>query len=178
MRRNQRRPCGGQAWGVVTLLALVTGLATGCMVTGQIRGQVLDAQTRQPLPGAIALAVWTTAEGVPGLTYTKLLGVQEAEVDVQGRFTLERPAGGVYGAHESVTVYKFGYTAWNNREIFPTYQRREDTQVPAEIRLDTFPLGANHIRHVDFLSHVTGGVGLSSRAPMFWKAARPEELMK
>jgi hypothetical protein len=106
------------------------------------------------------------------------VGVREAETDREGRFTLDRPPG-VFGADdESVTVYKFGYVAWSNQFLFPSFKRREDTKVPAPIQIIPFPSGENRRRHVDFISLATSGVGLSSQAPVFWKAARPEELMR
>ncbi len=78
---------------------------------------------------------------------------------------------------ESLTVYKFGYVAWNNLSVFQAGSRG-DPSAPAVIRLEPFPAGQSHTRHVDFISAATRGVGLSSRAPIFWRMARPEELMR
>ncbi len=104
---------------------------------------------------------------------TELVGVKEVEVDAQGRFELERP-GDLSVDEESVTVYKFGYVAWNNQFLFPSLQRREDTHVPEQIRLEMFPFGESRTSHRDFISLATMGVGLSSRAPRFWDAVRSE----
>lgn len=145
------------------VLVLFLGLAllgTGC-ATGPIRSQVLDAQTRQPVPGAIVLGVWTKRVGYPGLASGQLVGVKEVEVDDQGRFTLERPEASF--GEESVTVYKFGYVAWNNEEVFPSFERRQETKVPGQILLETFPKGGDHERHMRFIRDATIS-GLSARS--------------
>jgi hypothetical protein len=158
-------------------LLLITLLGTGCMSLGPIRSQVLDAQTGQPVPGAIALGVWTRREGPPGLRATTLAGYKEVEVDAQGRFVLEPPEGLSF-SEESVTVYKPGYIAWNNLDVFPTLEPRKETRVPTQILLERFPPGERHTKHISFISTQTLGVGLSGRAPKFYGAARSEELIR
>lgn len=161
--------------GLVGLLLLFGSTGTGC--AGTIAGQVVDAQTGRSIQGAVVLGVWTKGAGLPGLTHTELVGVNEAETDDQGRFTLERP--GWYGIEESVTVYKFGYVAWNNLFLFPTSQRRKDTGAPAQIFLGPFPLGESHIRHIDFIddARAAGFYGLN-RIPKFWEALQRERKMQ
>ena len=154
---------------------LATLIGTGCALTGPIRSQVLDAQTGQPVPGAIALAVWTRREGPPGLRATTLAGYREVEVDDQGRFILERPETLSF-SEESVTIYKPGYIAWNNLDVFPTLEPRKDTRVPTQILLERFPPAESHVRHRDFIADQTMRVGVSSRAPKFWDAVRREEM--
>ena len=79
-----------RAFGMTACLVLALAI-TGCATT--LRGQVVDAQTGQPIPGAVILGVWTKGGGVPGLAHTDLVGVREAETDAEGRFEL----GGVSG---------------------------------------------------------------------------------
>jgi len=38
----------------------------------------------------------------------------------------------VFGVEESVTVYKFGYVAWNNELIFPSYENRKSKSIPTD----------------------------------------------
>lgn len=151
---------------------LLVGTACG-HVTGTIRSQVVDAQTGQPIPGAVALGVWTSRAGLPGLAYGTLVGVQEAETDAEGRFGLERPAGAYGAEYESITVYTFGYVAWNNHSIFPSGWRK-DTSVPAWIRLDPFPPGESRQRHIDFISIETGRAYGTGATPKFQSAIRRE----
>jgi hypothetical protein len=162
---------------LIGLLSLLLGSGACAIRSGPIASQVLDAQTGQAIAGAVVLGVWTTkGEGIFGAhAPTKLVGVREAETDREGRFTLERPPG-VFGADdESVTVYKFGYVAWSNLFLWPTSKRREDTQVPAQIRLESFPPGGDRRRHIDFIDGATRA-SLSSRVarPKFDKALESE----
>ncbi len=160
--------------GVAVLLLLVL---TGPGCAGTVKGQVVDAETGQPIEGAIVLGVWTRVAGLPGLHHHELVAVRETETDARGRFMLETPAS-LRVDEEAITIYKFGYVAWSNLFTFPTWVRREDTRVPPKILLERFPPGENHRRHIGFISDATAGVGLSSRAPKFWEAVRPEELMR
>lgn len=123
----------------------------GCATT--LRGQVLDAQTGQPIAGAVILGVWTKGGGLPGLSHTNLVGVREAETDAAGRFTLDGVSGLLLD-EQSITVYKFGFVAWNNQWIFPGFKPRPDPRVPAEIRLEPFPSGGKHLDHIMFIESV------------------------
>ena len=158
----------------VLVLALVFLAATGCAPT--IRSQVLDAQTGQPIAGAVILGVWTKGGGLPGLSRTDLVGVREAETDAEGRFELER-VWGLLLDDKRITVYKFGYIALSNQAVFPSFARRDDTGVPTQIRLAPFPPEDSHGNHMGFVRH-SMGVGDSGHARRFWKAIRPEELMR
>ena len=123
---------------------------TGC--AGSIQGQVLDAQTGQAIPGAVVLGVWTRIAGLPGMHHTELVGVREVETDSEGRFALERPSSRYNREDgESVTVYKFGYIAWNNIFRWPHSERRENYDVPTQIRLESFPPSGDHRKHLDFI---------------------------
>ncbi len=151
------------------LLGLLLGGSACAVRSGPIAAQILDAQTGQPIPGAIVLGVWTTkGEGIFGAhAPTKLVGVKEAETDAQGRFTLERP-GMVAEEDEKITVYKFGYVAWSNLYLFPSFKRRSETEVPAQIRLDVFPQEENHQNHMGFIRMATSSA-LSAGTPGYEK---------
>lgn len=168
--RKHLPPLGGA--GLVLMLVL----GTGCAGFGPIRSQVLDAQTKQPIPGAIVLGVWTKRGGVPGLPITDLVGVREAETDAEGRFEMERP--GALGVEERVTVYKFGHVAWNNELVFPPYRMRPSKEIPAQILLDLFPSALSHQEHMIFIrSGVGSGLDGSENNPKFRKAIERESRM-
>ena len=159
----------------LTVLFLLVLAGTGC--AGTLKGQVLDAQTGQPIEGAVLLGVWSRVVGIPGLHHTEFVAMREVETDAAGRFELETP-GKIGVDEEAVTVYKPGYVAWSNLFIFPTLERRQDTGVPSRVLLERFLPDQSHRRHISFITDATAGVGLSSRAPRFWEAVRPEELMQ
>ena len=162
--------------GLVGFFVLVF-TSPGC--AGTIQGQVVDAQTGQPVAGAIVLGVWTKVAGLPGLHHHELVGVQEVETDSEGRFILKRAKRIIHDDDETVTVYKFGYVAWSNLYIFPTSERRQNTQMPAQIRLEPFPSGQSHQRHMSFInnSRAAGMYGLDS-IPKFWDALQHEIQMR
>ncbi len=163
--------------GGLVLLAVLGLLGGGC--TRTIRGQVLDAQTGRPIAGAVVLGVWTKVAGLPGLNYHKLVGVREVETDAEGRFVLEAAMRFLGEDDESVTIYKFGYVAWNNLFIFPTSERRKDMSIPPVIGLEAFPGGQSHQRHTSFISNAARSsfYGLNNM-PKFWNAFQQEYQMR
>jgi len=157
------------ALGMMFLLFALAG--TGC--AGTLKGQVVDAQTGTPIAGAVILGVWMKYVGPPGLEHSQLVGLKETETDAEGRFVLETLSG-----EESITVYKFGYVAWNNLFTFPTSARRQGTSVPSKISLEKFPPGESHRRHMDFVAGATRRREGPDSSPLFWKAIRPEHFLK
>jgi hypothetical protein len=154
---------------------LFMAVPTLSCAAGSIQGQVFDAQTGKPISGAVVLGVWTRTAGLPGLTYTETVGVRETETDTEGHFTLERPSSRYDREDgESVTVYRSGYLAWNNRLVFPSSERRSDSRVPGHVFLQSFPQGESHRRHVDFISAATWRRDSQEASPKFWSAVRPE----
>ncbi len=121
------------------------------------------------------LGVWHKFAGLPGLTHHELVGVEEVETDAEGRLELHPPKGWYGEDNESITVYKFGYIAWNNLAIYPNSVRRQDAVIPSRIVLEPFPAGESRARHQSFISNATrgGSYGLE-RIPKFWKAVEQE----
>lgn len=160
----------GSAIALATALLLVHPGLGGAEI---LQGQVLDAQTGQPIAGAVVLGVWSMVGGPSGLPRTNPVVVKEVETDTEGRFVLETP-GPTEVDEESVTIYKSGYIAWNNLFTFPTSEPRTDTRVPSKIGLERFPPAQSHRRHVDFISEATIGKDDPTTTPKFWNAVRPE----
>jgi hypothetical protein len=162
---------------LVTAGLLCLLLGTGCAGIGTVRSQVVDAKTGQPVQGAVVLGVWTKQVGLLGMYRTELVGVKEVEVDTAGRFELERP-GDLSVDEEKITVYKFGYVAWSNQLIFPSFKRREDTQVPERIRLEAFPANGDHRPHMRFIDLSTSSSLSAGSWNKFQQAIRQEERMR
>ena len=166
--------CARTCWHLIGLtgLGLLLLFGTACAGVGSIQGQVFDAQTKQPIPGAIVLGVWTQREGMV-FHITKLVDVKEVEVDAQGRFTLDRSLG--FGIEESITVYKFGYVAWSNELIFPSYENRKSKSIPDLILLEPFPVGESHQKHLMFIrSAIKSSMHYIENRPNFHKAIERE----
>jgi hypothetical protein len=153
-------------------LALLALGVSGCATT--IRARVLDAETRQPIAGAVVRGVWTKLVGVPGLTSHELTGSQETETDADGRFTLDRRPSSDDG--ESVLVYRFGYVAWSNLSTFPSRLRRKSHDIPDDILLERFPESESHYEHLLFIGSLE--FPGAERTRLLRALAREEELMK
>ena len=90
-----------------------------------LSGRVVDAETGESIEDAVVFCVWKMQHGLPGMTYTKVYKVSETVTDKQGFFRIE----GTWNPnvdHPDLTVYKKGFVAWNNKEVFPTDERRKD----------------------------------------------------
>lgn len=172
----EREPSRTRRWSALLLCCLLTMLV-GCasvVRTGTLTARVVDAQTGQPIAGAVVLAVWTKVGGLPGLSHTKLVDVRETETDAGGQFVLERPRG-VSVDEESITVYKFGHIAWNNLREFPSWKSRETTSVPRRVLLEKFPAGISHQRHLSFMNSArAAGMYGHESIPRFSAAIRRE----
>ncbi len=161
-------------WIGLALAGLALLVLIGTNNPRTIRGQVLDAQTRQPIAGAVALGVWHRIAGLPGLHHGELVGVKEVETDAEGRFVLPRPFS-LRIDEEAITVYKFGYVAWSNLYIFPYSLTRMSSKVPSRIIIEPFPPGQSVERHVHFVhGAIRSGYGRES-APKFWEEFGREE---
>jgi len=105
-----------------TIIICTIFLVSGCYLP--INGRVIDAETQQPIEGAIVLVEWTKKHGF-GDAWTESYKVVETEADKDGNVKLS----GCYSPFvqpPDATVYKKGYVAWSNRWIFPGYEKRTD----------------------------------------------------
>jgi hypothetical protein len=57
---------------------------------GPFRGQIVDAETGQPIAGAVVLVVWWEAVPTPVQTNRKFYDAREAVTDGEGRFEVPR----------------------------------------------------------------------------------------
>jgi len=56
---------------------------------GPYRGQVIDAETKAPLVGAVVVAMWTRDRVYPFHSVNERYAVREVATDAEGRFVLE-----------------------------------------------------------------------------------------
>lgn len=146
---------------------------TGC--NAEITGTVVDAETGQPIEGAVILVEWTKTHGF-GDTSTESYKVVEVLTDKDGKAiisgtfspTVNRP---------HVTVYKKGYVAWNNEYIFPDYKKRTDFSWSNGyvFRLEKFKDSYSYDDHRAFVENaINTGLGTKNKG-LFLKLFRETE---
>jgi hypothetical protein len=126
-------------------------VSSGCYAG--ITGKVIDAQTQQPIEGAVVLVEWTKTKGLPGMSYTESAKVIEVISDKEGKIEI---SGNInpFVNPPHVTVYKKGYVAWNNEYIFPDYSKRTDFKWEngCVFKLEHFKQEYSYDKHVSFIS--------------------------
>jgi hypothetical protein len=141
-------------------LALEACAATGSYSAGPFRGKIVDAETKQPLEGAVVLAIWDKQGpiGGPGGPRSLFYDAQETLTDSNGEFNLPGisgffPLSKIRGP--LIVIFKPGYgsyprfaprTDWRERLILgehitlPLIPART-RQMRLESRVDINPLG-------------------------------------
>ena len=155
----------------VILLLFIT---TSC--DGEITGIVVDAETGQPIEGAVILVEWTNAKGVPGMSYTESYKVVEVVTDKEGKASIEEVSSPLVSAPR-VTVYKKGYVAWNNEFIFPDWKKRNDFNWSNNyvFTLEKFKPEYSYDKHTDFIAKSHNFGMASEKKQLIHKAYEWEE---
>jgi len=98
-----------------------------CAHAKTFRGKVIDADTKEPIEGAVVVAYWYKARTTPlGEESMTLKGVKETLTDKNGQWTITGPKGrmhdlfpyfstitGIYYTQEpSFIIFKPGYCSW------------------------------------------------------------------
>jgi hypothetical protein len=157
----------------VVLVALaVMILPVSCLaIRTMIQGQVVDADTGQPIENAAILIDWSRIPMIPGLVSS--IDVEHAETvsDAKGYFTVPNHHGFIYEYY--LTIYRKGYVCWSNRAIFPRGIRKgfklKDGVI---IRLEPFKSEYSRLDH----AHFTLGNSVGSKYPgLFNEAVKEEE---
>ena len=134
---------------IILLMLLMLLPCIGC--TTPITGKIVDAETGQPIKGAILLVEWTKVHGF-GNTYTSSEKVAEVFSDKDGIVKIpgynDPTAQG-----PDVTIYKPGYVAWNSNYIFPGNKNRTDFKWKEGyvFKLEKFKEGYSYVDHGGFL---------------------------
>jgi hypothetical protein len=130
----------------LTILLIFTGCST------PMTGRIVDAETGQPIEGAIVLVEWTKTHGF-GNTYTSSEKVVEIFSDKDGIVKIPE-YNDLFAEEPDITIYKPGYVAWNNHWIFPSINKREDFEWKDNyvIRLEKFKESYSYVKHNDFIN--------------------------
>ncbi len=115
--------------GILLVLTL-----TGCYLP--LGGRVIDAETNEPIEGAIVVVEWTITKGIIGLQTSTVYKIAETETNKKGKFSLP----GAYHPfvnHPRMVIYKQGYVAWRNDAVL-RIQEKENGKIEtlAEERTD------------------------------------------
>ena len=143
-----------QRFGFMLLLAVSIFMFTGCYE--DITGIVVDADTGEPIEGAIVLVEWMKTKGVPGMTSHEVYKVETVVTDKDGKANLPgliHPLIGFNIGLSSVAVYKKGYVGWSNRSKFTSNDYSYDFkwQNNYVFKLEKFKPEYSHREHLLFL---------------------------
>lgn len=91
-------------------LLVLSGCAPA-MIDKSFKGKVINGETKEPIEGAVALAIWTTWMMTPAGETTDYFDIYETETDINGEFHI--PGKGTRVATNlnpmQITVLKAGY---------------------------------------------------------------------
>lgn len=151
------------------MLILVAPLFASCGMHHNIKGQVINAQTGEPLEGAVVAINWIRYNiAPPGYpTPKERYGTTEDITDSQGKFTIPKYTIGTH----FMGIYKPGYVCWSSDTIFNPDGRNEEEMfvrrwvkakngmvVELEPKNENFP----EVEHASFTLDVEGRVSTSS----------------
>jgi len=129
---------------------------------GPYRGRVVEADTGEPVAGALVYASWTLHAGY-GMTLPAGHREYVTNTDARGLYTvpsLEAPGPGVRITDFDLVIYKRGYVAYRSDRRFADLGPRHDfAQVDNQVELVRWREGFSHAHH---LRYVGGGPALAS----------------
>lgn len=109
---------------VMILVGMWALAAAPAFADGPYRGQVLDAETKQPIEGAVVVAVWT--KRYLGLVHSPVVfeAAKETLTDGNGEFVIPgytlTSIFGYFGVQPpEITIFKPGYGDFPWRQVYP-----------------------------------------------------------
>ncbi len=158
-------------------------LLNSCKYPG-IKGTVVNAETGEPISGAVVLVEWTKSSGGwMGVRTTETYKLVEVVTNKKGKFRVP----GIINPFVNppiMVIYKKGYVAWRNDYIFPYFVKRKDFQWQNNyiFRLEGFKKIYSHSRHLLFFQSDLGLNSSSRLEQAFsWEvpfARKEEELLR
>ena len=147
---------------IPTCLALIIFLIS-CSPKCVVRGQVVDAETHQPIKGAAVAIRWYTDNSVQESTDSRTVAAVQALADDKGVFEIPKYSDKKY----VLGVYKNGYICWSSRDIFlldadihtsDTYRPIKNHPLKDDMQIDLRPLKNIRLRtlHAGFTVMVAG----------------------
>ena len=91
---------------------------------GPYRAQVVDAETKTPLPGAVVVALWRRNRVYPFHSVTENYAVRETVTDAEGRFVLDaqdvEEGAPPRTYHPEFLIFLPGYGSYPRKHVSPT----------------------------------------------------------
>jgi hypothetical protein len=129
---------------------------------GPFRGRVVEAETGEPVSGAVVYATWTLRKGY-GMTLPAGHREHITSTDERGLYevpALQEPGGGVRITDFALVIYKRGYIAYrSDRRFADLGPRRDFAQIGNEVELSPWREQLSHVHH---LRYVGGGTALAA----------------
>ncbi|HOP46393.1 MAG TPA: hypothetical protein PK874_01915 [Desulfobacteraceae bacterium] len=133
------------------LISILLTLSTSACGRWMIKGQVVDAETNNPIENAaVQISWWESDSGPIGLAGSFQVEVAEDLSDEKGLF--EVPKYSTLFKWYHMAVYKKGYVCWSSDDIFPTYEKRKDFSLEngMVIKLERFKDEYDKEKHANF----------------------------
>ena len=129
---------------------------------GPFRGRVVEAETGEPVSGAVVYATWTLRRGY-GMTLPAGHREHITSTDERGMYevpALDEPGGGVRITDFALVIYKRGFIAYrSDRRFADLGPRRDFAQLGNEVELARWRDQLSHVHH---LRYVGGGTALAA----------------
>jgi len=110
-------------WILLFTITLIFPIIS-CSDSKTFRGKVIDAETKEPIEGAVVVAEWKTERTTPTATHTNLKDVKEVLTDKNGEWSISGPKGRTdelipglslfipYTKEPIFTIFNPGYCPW------------------------------------------------------------------
>jgi len=145
---------------------------------------IVDADSGEPIEGAVAIAIWRkhSIKEAAWFEGGKMVPVriEEAISDKEGNVYFE----GFWDWHlfenryPRLTVYKFGYVCWDQKQLFTPVEgstiRKDFDEENRVVRMEKWPKDFSFDRHGGFVDYSTEGDMSEAEQKLLLKAYEPE----
>ncbi len=164
---------------LILIVLVMAPLFASCGMHYTIKGKVVDAQTGEPVEGAVVAINWIRYKlAPPGYPTPKVrYGTTEDLTDTQGGFAIPKYPIGTH----FMGVYKEGYICWSSETIFNPQGKDRDEMFIRRwvkvsdgmvVKLEPKTEGFPDVKHASFVQNV--GSRIKWPTPLFIRATKEE----
>lgn len=146
---------------------------------------IVDADSGEPIEGAVAIAIWRkhSIKEAAWFEGGKMVPVriEEAISDKEGKVYFEDFWDWhlFENRYPRLTVYKFGYVCWDQKQLFTSVEgstiRKDFDEENRVVRMEKWPKDFSFVRHGSFVDYSTEGDMSEAEQKLFLKAFRSED---